>query len=123
MQRRIRLSLAMTLLLPAGCHEAANPDASAPVAALGQAFAAETTGTVQGRVTWQGDLPQAAPFQVHAFHDYANTHRLRGEHPNPHAPNVDPETRGVGQVVLVLRHVNPELSKPWRHPPVQVHID
>ncbi len=123
MQGRIRFGLALALLLAGGCHEAALPDAPAPVEALGHAFAADKTGTIQGRVTWQGDLPQAPPFQVHAFHDYANTHRLCGEHPNPHAPNIDPETRGVGQVVLVLRHVKPELSKPWRHPPVQVHID
>jgi hypothetical protein len=124
MQGCVRLGLLLALLLLTGCRQATEPEEPpAPVEALGQALVAENTGTIQGQVSWRGDLPIVPPFQVHAFHDYSNTQRLRGVHSNPHAPHIDPETRGVGEVVLLLRQVKPELSKPWRHPPVQVQIE
>jgi hypothetical protein len=124
MQGCVRLVLPFALLLLTGCRQATEPDGlPAPFKALGQAFVAENTGTIQGQVAWQGDLPVVPPFQVHAFHDYSNTQRLRGIYPNPHSPQIDPETLGVGHVVLMLRQVKPELSKPWHHPPVQVRIE
>lgn len=124
MQGCVRLGLALILLLPMGCGDPGAPAGpSTPITALGQAFVAEHVGTIQGQVKWQGDLPVVPPFQVHAFHDYSNTKRLHGNYPNPHAPPIDAETRGVGQVVLMLRQVESKVSKPWHHPPVKVQIE
>src|SRR5258708_26452719 len=43
--------------------------------------------------------------------------------PNPNAPLVEPRTRGIGEVVVFLRGVNRERSRPWDHAPVRVEMN
>src|SRR5262249_24592429 len=51
----------------AGCGEATPPpvdDSSAALAECGAHFDPTTVGTICGRVTWRGDLPQVPPFRI-----------------------------------------------------------
>lgn len=125
MQGCRQLLLLGMLLSAAGCHDDAGtvPPVETPVAdAAPNSFDPATAGSIQGRVTWQGDPPQVPPFQVHAYLDSVNASRLCGAHPNPNAPRIDPPSRGVGEAALLLRHVKPAPAKPWPHPPVQVEM-
>src|SRR5688572_4595152 len=124
MQGRVRSMLAIGLLAAFGCQDEAGPVVT-PAAAvqLAGSFDAADTGTIQGRVSWQGDLPAIPHFRVHPYLDYANAARLRGEYPNPHQPEIDAETGGVGEVVIFLREVQPSQSKPWSHGSAQVEAD
>jgi hypothetical protein len=124
MQGCARSIMMMGLLAAAGCQEnMTSVETPAPVIDLGATFAPESTGTIQGRVTWQGELPMVPPFHVRSYLDYVNASRLRGEYPNPHAPAIDPEMRGVRDVVVILRDVKHSPSKPWSHATVEVVTD
>ena len=124
MQGCIRPILAMSILAAAGCQESAAPvETPTAVVDLGASFDPDSTGTIRGRVTWQGERPVVPPFRVHSYLDYVNAARLRGEHPNPHTPQIDPETRGIGEVVVLLREVKHAQSKRWSHAPVEVETD
>lgn len=124
MQGCIRSIVAIGLLAAVGCQEDAGSVAPpAAVVDLGELFDANTTGTIQGQVTWRGDLPAIAPFRVHSYLDYANAGRIRGEYAHPHQPDIDPETRGIGEVVIIIRNVKSPQSKSWAHAPVQVETD
>jgi hypothetical protein len=37
----------------------------------------------------------------------------RRDHPNPNAPVIDPQSRGVGNAVVFLRGVDPRRARPW----------
>lgn len=124
MQGCLRSIMALALAAAAGCRERTESEPAPPARVeLGASFDVKTTGTIQGCVTWQGELPAIPRIRVHSYLDYANAGRLRGEYPNPHHPQIDAETRGVGGVVLYLRKVNASQSKPWSHEPVHVETD
>ena len=120
-----RLLLALILYSLAGCgdDEAGLASATIPPEEIGSSFDPKNAGSIEGRVTWSGDIPHVPAFQVRAYLDYLNTSRLRGEQPNPHAPIIDPESHGVNAAVVILRHVKPAPAKPWRHGPAQVEVD
>src|SRR5262245_7765556 len=112
------------LLIVAGCREGPNADAPPefPIESFGNAFDAATAGAIQGKVLWKGPLPNVRPFEVHAYHDYLNAGRLRGEHPNPHAPMIDTESHGIAEVLIRLDGIKCAQSKPWAHKPVSVEM-
>ncbi len=112
-------------LLTFGCEEVTPParDVRAfPNSALSCSFDAATTGTVQGSVTWQGELPNVPPFvtRPHPLAGLGLRERQVREHPN--APRINPETRGVANAVVYLRGVDPKRSRPWDLPPVRLEM-
>ncbi len=105
-----------------GCQEApppAAPSDEAPVE-IGRHFHAAGAGTIEGHVLWSGPVPDVPPFVVPPIQfGLAGPHdRLRWA--NPNVPVVDPTTRGVADVVVFLRGVDPARSRPWDHPAVEV---
>jgi hypothetical protein len=111
------------LVLAAGCGNAPPPPAGAaeppPPAAAGR-FDPATAGTIEGRVTWAGELPDVPPFTVWGEPTPGGIRGPRRAQPNPNAPAIDPHTRGVGNAVVFLRGVDPARARPWDHPPVRV---
>ena len=97
--------LLLVLAATSGCLEAQVPpekEESAPDKA-GTLFDPATTGVIQGRVTWAGPLPQVAPFRMPGLQEW----------PNPYAPAIDPQTRGVKNAVVFLRGVDARRARPW----------
>lgn len=121
---RSRVCLFLLVTLATGCHSEVpgteQPAAPAP-ASIGTAFDAARTGTITGRVTWPGEIPNPAPFLFASGRpdgiglDYH-------EAPNPNAPKVDPKTRGVAGAVVFLRGIDPSAARPWDLPPVEVEM-
>jgi len=64
-------------------------------------------------------MPQVPPIEVERLNAVSQTtqHYTR---PNPHSPQIDSATNGVGGLVVFLRGIAPELARPWDHPPVTV---
>jgi len=111
-------------LVVAGCREETAVAPPPPVAVENRAgsFDAAATGAIEGRVVWKGPLPEVPSFEVHAYLDYLNAKRLRGEKPNPHTPRIDEKDRGVGEVLIRLDRVDPAHATPWPHEPVSVEM-
>jgi hypothetical protein len=119
----VRYGLFFLLSLSLGCRAANLPEAEVPPSQPEQAasrFDPRTAGTIQGCVTWQGDLPTVAPYQarINLSADGVTHERLVRE--NPNAPHIDGGTRGVGGAVVFLRGVDPQAARPWDHPPVRI---
>ncbi len=107
-----------------GCADAGPQPADEvpPAPTAGPLFDAAATGTVRGRVTWAGDVPTVPPL-VQRPGALAPGSRPAAVWPNPYAPTVDPRGRGVGDVVVFLRGVDPKRARAWNHPPVEVVMD
>lgn len=123
MANRSALIAIVAALLP-GCQEPPGPGSeteSAPVS-LGASFDPHDTGSIAGRLVWQGDIPELPQFKVYANGSYAIANQFVGEKPNPHAPRIDPHSGGIGGAVVYLKHVEPARSKPWDHPPMRVVV-
>jgi hypothetical protein len=75
-------------------------------------------GTICGRVTWDGDIPLVAPFEVLPNPLAGEVFRHRQLRPNPNAPVIDARTRGVANAVVFLRGVDVARARPWNHAPV-----
>jgi hypothetical protein len=120
-QAVIRGSWFVVLVGVVGCGDSpspAVPESSPPE--LGTRFDARATGTIDGRLTWEGDAPQVAPF-VSTPRPIADPPRPpKQTWPNPNAPTIDPQTRGINDVVVFLRGVDPSRSHPWDHDPVRI---
>lgn len=112
----------LCFFLLVGCTEPSAPpqEAESTTTELGQAFDTNLTGTIHGRVTWDGDVPAGEEFIVrtNAFNPYL--HRNPGRFRTPHLPQVDAKSRGVANAVVFLRGIEPSRSKKWDHPPVRV---
>jgi hypothetical protein len=106
--------------LAAGCGDVpAQPPAAAPESAAFR-FDPTTAGTLHGRVTWDGEPPTVGPLDVQV-NPYANKiFARRHSRPNPLAPVIDPHGRGVADVVVFLRGVDPSAARPWDQPPIRV---
>jgi hypothetical protein len=115
--------LVLLVLITSGCEDRRpNPPedpADAPVP-LAMDFDATTAGTIRGQVTWDGAIPAPPALEVWSLMVTEAGTREKHCDPNPNAPVVDPATRGVGHVVVFLRGVDPNRSKPWNHPPVRI---
>lgn len=108
----------------AGCDPDVVPADPGPEdhAEVGARFDPAAAGTVSGRVTWAGAVPRVPPFVAPVSPLAEQAGGPRREWPHPHAPVVDPDTRGVSGAVVFLRGVDPERSRPWDLPPVRVEL-
>jgi hypothetical protein len=118
---RIACRLALALgAVAAGCDDAPTETPPAgPCAEAASAFEPDTAGAIEGRVTWDGDVPAVAPFR-----SPVNPLSHPDGHPrpwdNPNAPVVDARSKGVAGAVVFLRGIDPCRARPWDHPPVRV---
>jgi len=116
----------LLLLLSAGCDDTPTfsrdekKDASLPWVAM--RFDEESTGTVVGRVTWAGDVPQVKPFRAPVSPATERISEQDQDWPNPLVPVVDPKTRGLAEVVVELRGVELSRARQWDHAPVRVEM-
>lgn len=108
------LSLAL-----AGCQQKTAPGVE-PGPRATTAFDLATVGTIHGQVTWQGQVPQVPPFQVHSHVLSPNATPKTMQRPNPNAPAINPGQGGVAKAVVFLRGVNPSRARFWSHPPVRI---
>ena len=116
----------LLVLLPllAGCGEepaAPQPAVEPPLA--GTEFDPATAGTISGQVTWEGELPVVPPFTAWLEPPSENELGHKELRPNPHAPVIEPHSRGVGNAVVFLRGVDPRRARPWDQPPVRIVLD
>ena len=125
MHGRITIMAIAWLTFLGGCSELPAPtshEQDAPVTLLAQSFDPSATGTIQGRVVWDGAVPVAEEtlVRVLAFNPklWQNPARFR----TPHIPKVDPRNQGVENAVVFLRNVDPRRSKPWDHAKVRVEF-
>ena len=93
-----------------------------PLAEASREYDATTAGEVTGRVTWAGDLPDAPPFQAQVSPLSEQTRGPKRAWPNPNAPVIDPQSRGVGNAVVFLRGVDPRRARPWDFDPARVEL-
>ena len=105
----------LLVLLAAGCGRAAAlhhepPATPEPVARVSK-FNVDDCGTIQGKVTWNGPVPVVAPLagNVPTNSQGAFEHIRK---PNPNRPLIDDATKGVADVVVFLRGVDSERSRP-----------
>ena len=110
---RSRLIFLLFGSLTLGCQPVAAPPAQAAKDEQVAAFDPKATGTIRGRVVWDGDLPEVPPLR-HLGFDREAPEPL----PNPHRPHIDPKSRGVQGALITLRKVDPANAAPWRHLPV-----
>jgi hypothetical protein len=115
---------ALLLLAIGGCAEDEHPDAQsapAPPALQGAAYDAANTGTIEGRVVWDGPIPAVPRFVVFSSPDNLPPDgKLLTHADNPFAPVVDPVNKGVQDAVVFLRGVDPQRAGPWPHAPVHI---
>jgi hypothetical protein len=110
------------LIAGSGCRDVSAPfptEAPERSTTVSTKFDASTCGTIAGRVRWTGALPQVPPIKIERLDAVIQKTKLYSR-PNPHAPQIDPTTNGVGGLVVFLRGVAPELARPWDHAPVTV---
>src|SRR4051794_38281737 len=96
---RVRLRhhlLPALVLAAAGCdpdEPSAAPSADAPPPAAASAFNEHECGTVEGKVTWGGPLPEVPEFMygVPKGDGHFETRMM----PNPNAPHIDPASKAV----------------------------
>lgn len=112
-------SLLLAILLPLGCAESLAPPSDPTPEDLPAAFASRfdpaTATMLRGRVTWDGDVPQVPPFEVPAFVPEGERGKPRLWRDHPHAPAVDPDSRGVANAVVYLKGIDPTRACPWPH--------
>lgn len=113
---------ALLAALAAGCGggaPAARPELPAATEPATR-FDRSATGSVEGRLTWAGEVPEVPRF-VSPPRPMAEPPRQPNQTwDNPNAPRVDPRSRGVRDVPVLLRGVDPERSRPWPHGPMSV---
>ncbi len=122
MRGRMVHGLALVLAATAtGCGEAPPmPSAAGPSADAGSEFDPATAGTIRGRVTWEGDMPDVPPFRAPVSPLSEQAGGKPQPWPNPNAPVTDPANRGVAGAVVFLQGVEPRRARPWHHPPIRV---
>jgi hypothetical protein len=107
----------------AGCD--ADPPLTPPAAPPTDASAdydPAAAGEVAGRVTWAGDMPAVPPFQAPVSPLCEQVRGPKRDWPNPNAPVIDPQNRGVGSAVVFLRGVDPRRARPWDLDPAHVEL-
>jgi hypothetical protein len=110
----------IALMLVSGCNELPEPTAESPAAPWASKFDLASTGTIEGRVTWDGDLPSLPPVLMTANAYHNCLHKTPVRCVPPHQPQV--QKRGVGDVVVFLCGVDPRRARPWDHHPVRVEF-
>ena len=117
------LFLLAALLAACGCDGEPTPFPAEPreesrAEPTASHFDPAATGTVQGRVLWQGDAPAVPGFRFPKL--TPETGLTWEDRANPNAPRIDRDSGGLGSAVVLLRGVDPARSRPWDHPPVRV---
>ena len=107
----------------AGCDADSplTPPPAPPVETSTQ-FDPTTAGAVEGRATWSGVVPVVPPFQAPVSPLCEQVRGPKRDWPNPNAPIIDPQRRGVGDAVVFLRGVDPRRARPWDLDPVRVEL-
>ena len=116
------IALAFITLL-ASCNESPEqppPKALASQSELAQDYTSSETGSIHGRVVWEGQVPVAVSTLVRAiaYHPRIHEHPVRYE--TPHIPRVQPENQGIADAVVYLRNFDARHSRPWDHARVRV---
>jgi hypothetical protein len=112
----------LLIFLAVGCGESTgDPRESNPPVQSPRTFDSNATGSVQGVVRWDGELPVVEPFEVlpSALGLEALKERKRA---NPNAPRIDPLNRGVEGAIVFLKGIDPARSRPWNPAPVSVEM-
>jgi hypothetical protein len=107
----------------AGCGEARPQQldmTAPPQPAAATQFDAATASTIRGQVSWNGPLPAVPPFEIRSLVTEWNPPQPRLVRDNPHAPLVDPSTKGVAGAIVFLRGIDPRKARPWDHAKVLV---
>jgi len=122
----IRSSCAIAILVMGflhGCQHGETPTVPAGTApeARGPEFDASHSGTIRGRVTWDGAVPEVPDYTVPPLQFGLAGPRERLRWPHPHAPRVAPGG-GVGNAVVFLRGVDPTRARPWDLPPAGIEM-
>lgn len=115
----------LCLALLAGCSELADPvsmERAEQEATLAQFFDPATTGTIEGRVVWDGDVPAAVETVVRANPYNPHLYKAPARFVTPHVPMVHAQNGGVANAVVFLRGIDPRRSKPWDHAQVRVEF-
>jgi hypothetical protein len=107
-----------------GCDDAPpvaeNPSES--LTEIGGDFDPATAGTLNGRVIWDGAVPDVAPYRATLTPSGIHAAEERHLWPNPNAPKIDLRSKAVAQAVVFLRGVDPRKAAPWNHAPVRVEL-
>jgi hypothetical protein len=112
-------------MLAMGCQEAEPAKSEHPPVhptRLAAQFDPSATGSIQGRVTWEGAIRDVPPFRSRPHPLAGLGLRERVVRENPNAPQIDPASQGVANAVVYLRGVDPQRSRPWDLPPVRVEM-
>jgi hypothetical protein len=88
---------------------------------LATAFDPAETGTITGRVSWEGPVPDPPPF-LFCVPRPGGVGLTYHSAENPNRPRVDPQTRAVAGAVVFLRGVELARARPWDLPPVSVEM-
>lgn len=113
--------LLLVLLGVVGCGQTpahGPPEEAVSPAASGTRFDATTVGRIEGQVVWEGDAPVVPAIETWPF--FSLPRPATWDH--PHRPLIDNGTRGVGNAVVFLRGIDPQVGRPWDQPPVEVEF-
>lgn len=116
------VGLTLLPLLIGGCSRPASvlpeqASSTTSVVPIGTRFDPMEAGGIRGQMTWNGRTPTIPKIQAVIR---SNLQGLTID--NPHTPRIDEKTQGMAGVVVFLRGVDPQRSRPWDLPPVRVEI-
>jgi hypothetical protein len=121
MQGCKKLNFLVLLILLCGCNDARPQVAqTSPSPEVVPSFSADETGTIEGRVTWEGPIPDVPSFKIHGNHNDGKEHLTNLVRENSNAPAIDPASKGVNQAVVFLRGIDPGKAKSWDHLPIVI---
>jgi hypothetical protein len=106
-----------------GCAESsghAGAGSSAVTLTQGTLFNPSSTGSIQGRVVWQGAPPRIPLLTSPPDKLAGPVLRKRQVRSNPNAPDIDANSQGIRNAVAFLRDVDVRRSKPWDIPPLLI---
>ena len=116
------LLLCAAALVGCDAEPAQTPPPSAPPAEASTQFDPAAAGEVAGRVTWAGEVPVVPPFSAPVSPLCEQVRGPKRNWPNPNAPVIEPQSRGVAGAVVFLRGVDPRRARPWKPDPVRVEL-
>src|SRR5438552_18076062 len=92
------LDFLFILFLVCGCNDA-RPQGTQTSASseFARVFNPDESGTIQGRVSWAGPIPEVPAFKIHGNHNDGKEHLTNLVRKNPNAPVIDPTSQGVDQ--------------------------
>lgn len=125
--RQVAVGLCCVMAL-AGCGERSLESsescesAQTPGPAPSSQFDPNVCGSIEGRVTWDGPIPEVPPFHIHSSGVPHKSHMIGLIRANPNALEVQSESRGVHQAIVMLRGVNPAMARPWDYQPASIEM-